>query len=278
MTENDSRSPMHWSQADWCRALVELETEGTPHVLVTIVTVQGSTPRSAGTKMVVTAESQADTIGGGTIERLAIETARRLLAEGATEPLLEKQTLGIEQDQCCGGTATLLFEPLLAPILCLALFGAGHVGRALVRLLDGTDAHILWFDERPEMLDQPLPGCARLRIVADPATEVVNLPAGAHVRVMTHSHKRDFEIIDALLARDDLASIGLIGSKTKWANFSSRLRKMGVPDEIIDSVICPIGFPGIGGKRPAEIAISVAAELLSMRSSADPGAEASRGR
>ncbi len=252
---------------DWRRALVDLEAEGIPHVLVTIVKAQGSTPRPAGTKMVVTGEDQSDTIGGGTLERLAVETARRLLREGATEPMLEDQTLGIEQDQCCGGAAALLFEPLMVPTLRLALFGAGHVGRALVRMLDGTDTHILWIDERPDTLREPLPGKATPRIADDPVAEVVSLRPGTHVRVMTHSHKRDFEIIDALLARDDLGSIGLIGSKTKWASFRSRLRKMGMGEETLDSVICPIGLPGVGGKRPAEIAIAVAAELLSMRSS-----------
>ena len=252
---------------DWRRALIDLEVAGVPHVLVTIVAAQGSTPRAAGTKMVVTAEGQADTIGGGTLERQAIDRARRLLAEGVAVPLLEKQILGIEQDQCCGGATTLLFEPLMVPTLRLALFGAGHVGRALVRLLVGTDIYVLWIDERPELLNEPLPGRTPLRIVADPAAEAATLPAGMHVRVMTHSHSRDFEIIDALLARDDLASIGLIGSKSKWANFRSRLRKMGVAEDDLASVRCPIGLPGVGGKRPAEIAISVAAELLSLRPS-----------
>jgi len=249
---------------EWWKAVGDLEAAGISHVLVTLVSVQGSTPRSAGAKMVVTAESQLDSIGGGTLERQAIDTARRLLSEKASEPLLETETLGVEQDQCCGGTATLLFEPLLVPTLRLALFGGGHVGKALVRVLEGTDTHVFWFDERPELLEGPQPAHAPLRIVENPAAEVADLPAGTHVRVMTHSHKRDFQIIDALLARDDLGSIGLIGSKTKWAHFRSRLRKMGIDEETLDRVDCPIGLPGVAGKRPAEIAISVAAELLSL--------------
>lgn len=260
MHEDGTPSPMSWREA-----LVRLEVEGVAHVLVTLVTAEGSTPRAAGTKMVVTADGQADTIGGGSLEHQAITTARRLLAEGAAEPLLEKQTLGVAQDQCCGGTTTLLFEPLLVPTLRLALFGAGHVGRALARILEGTDTHLLWFDERPELAGEAFAGRVRPRLVADPLAEVARLPAGTHVRVMTHSHARDFEIIDALLGRDDLASIGLIGSKTKWANFRSRLRKMGVGDEQLERVRCPIGLPGVGGKRPAEIAIAAAAELLSLR-------------
>ncbi len=263
-------TPDKETRGDWRRALMELEAGGIPHVLVTIVTALGSTPRAAGAKMVVTADGQADSIGGGTLERLAVERARQLLTEKATDPLLEKQTLGVEQDQCCGGSATLLFEPQMVPTLRLALFGGGHVGRALVRILEGTDTHIFWFDERPELLNEPELPHAKLRIAKNPAAEVVDLPAGTHVRVMTHSHKRDFEIIDALLARDDLGSIGLIGSKTKWAHFRSRLTKMGIPDDVLDTVICPIGLAGVGGKRPAEIAISVAAELLSLKPTGEP--------
>ena len=265
MSDSQSLSSPRWTQGNWRDALVELEATGIPHILVTLVSAQGSTPRAAGTKMVVAADGVAGSVGGGMLERLAIDKARHLLSEGATEPFLENQTLGIEQDQCCGGAASVLFEPMAVSTLRMALFGAGHVGKALVRVLDGTGVHILWIDERPEMLADPPPGRATAIVTSDPAAEVADLPAGTHVRVMTHSHARDFEIIDALLARDDLGTIGLIGSKTKWGNFRSRLRKKGVPDDIVDLVQCPIGLRGVGGKKPADIAIAVAAELLSLR-------------
>lgn len=265
MSDSPSSSAPPWTKSDWRGALVELEAAGVPHVLVTLVSAQGSTPRAAGTKMVVSADGVAGSVGGGMLERLTIDKARQVLAEGATEPFLENQTLGIEQDQCCGGAASVLFEPMAVSTLRLALFGAGHVGRAIVRVLDGTGVHIRWIDERPELLADPLPGRATAIVASDPAAEVADLPAGTHVRVMTHSHARDFEIIDALLARDDLGSIGLIGSKTKWGNFRSRLRKKGVPGDIVDCVRCPIGLKGVGGKKPADIAIAVAAELLSLR-------------
>ena len=261
----DAPSSANLDQIGWRDALVRLEAAGIPHVLVTLVSTQGSTPRAAGTKMVVAAEGIAGSIGGGALERLAIETARKMVAEGRAEPLLENQTLGIEQDQCCGGATSVLFEPMALSALRLALFGAGHVGRALVRVLDGTGVHIQWIDERAELLSDPLPGLATPIITSDPAAEVVDLAPGTHVRVMTHSHARDFEIIDALLARDDLGSIGLIGSKSKWGNFRSRLRKKGLTEDIIDTVQCPIGLAGVGGKKPADIAIAVAAELLSLR-------------
>ena len=260
-----------WTKSTWQQALVRLAAEATPHVLVTIIEAKGSTPRPAGAKMVVAAVGQAGSIGGGTLEHRAVETARRLLAEGAAAPVMETHTLGVEQDQCCGGTTLLLFEPLTIPTLRLALFGAGHVGRALVRILEGTDVRVLWFDERASVADA-MPGLgATVRIVADPAAEVAKLPADTHVLVMTHSHTRDFEIVHAALTRDGLASVGLIGAKTKWAHFRSQLAKAGIAEDRIVSVRCPIGLPGIGGKLPAEIAVSVAAELLSMRSANPAG-------
>lgn len=254
-----------WTALDWRQALVELEARSEPHVLVTVLEALGSTPRAAGTKMVVAARGQAGTIGGGALENDALETARRLLTEGAAAPVTEKLTLKTDLDQCCGGVVTLLYEPMQPPALRLALFGAGHVARALVRALDGTEVAVLCIDERPEALADPLPGRAATRIARDPAAEVAALAAGTHVRIMTHSHDRDLEIVAAALRRDDLGSVGLIGSKTKWACFRSQLPKEGIPAEKIASVLCPVGIPGVGGKRPAEIAIAIAAELLQRR-------------
>lgn len=256
-----------WTRSTWQQALVDLETAAVPHILVTIVEAKGSTPRAAGAKMVVAADGQAGSIGGGTLEHEAIETARRLLAEGATAPLTENRTLGVQQDQCCGGSALLLFEPLMVPALRLALFGAGHVGRALVRILEGTNVRVRWFDERADIADAPVPPGTTLHVTADPVAEVAALSPDTHVLVMTHSHKRDFEIVHAALSRGDLASVGLIGAKTKWAHFRSQLAKTGIAEERIATVRCPVGLPGVGGKLPGEIAISIAAELLSMRAS-----------
>ncbi|MCA1941922.1 MAG: XdhC family protein, partial [Caenispirillum bisanense] len=103
---------------------------------------------------------------------------------------------------------------------------------------------------------------AHVRRTDDPAAEAAALPAGARAYVMTHSHDRDFEVLAALLRRDDLGPVGLIGSKTKWARFRKRLIEAGLPEDRVTAVACPIGLPGVGGKRPAEIAIAVAAEIL----------------
>lgn len=237
---------------DWRRLLVDLDAAGTPHVVVTVIEALGSTPREAGAKMIVTAEATFGSIGGGVLEFQAIDTARRLF--GTTAPVVEKIMLGADADQCCGGGATLLFEPFAPPRLTLALFGAGHVAQALVRVLEGVPLRLIWVDERADS--------AAGIIAPEPEAVVPDLPAGAQCLVMTHSHARDYALVEALLRRPDLGRIGLIGSKTKWARFRKRLAEAGVPAEAIGRVTCPIGLPGLSGKRPAEIAISVAADLL----------------
>lgn len=249
-----------WQDMDWRAALAHLDERAEPHVLVTIVEALGSTPREAGAKMVVTGDGFCGSIGGGELENEALAAARRMLADGASAPKIDKVMLGADRNQCCGGGATLLFEPFAAPAVTVALFGAGHVARALVRVLEGTAVRILWIDERTGVF--PAGSGARIRPTPDPAAEVPRLPAGCRTYVMTHSHDRDFEVLHALLQRDDLGPVGLIGSKTKWARFRRRLLEAGVPEARVAAVACPIGLPGIGGKRPAEIAVAVAAEIL----------------
>jgi xanthine dehydrogenase accessory factor len=247
---------------DWRAALARLDAAAVPHVLVTVLEAHGSTPREAGAKMVVAEDGQAGSIGGGQLEYEAVESARRLLSEGATAPTTEKLMLGADREQCCGGAVTLLFEPMAHPLGTLALFGAGHVGRALVRALDGTGVRIWWIDERTDALAPPLPGRATPVRTHDPTAYVAELPAGAQSLVMTHSHDRDYELMAALLRRSDLPAPGLIGSKTKWARFRKQLLADGIPEARVADVTCPIGLPGIPGKRPQEIAIAVAADLL----------------
>lgn len=248
---------------EWLRALNQLDEAGEPAVLITVVDAKGSTPREAGCKMVVTRDGEFDTIGGGKLEFTCIAAARALLAEDAG-PTLRDFPLGPELGQCCGGHVTVLFEPLRPEPTHVAVFGAGHVGRALVALLAGLRVRVHWIDARENALrDAPAGIDARLR--DDPAREIASLPAGSIVLVMTHDHQLDFDIVAAALARADLAAVGLIGSATKRARFASRLARIGVPRAAIERLICPIGVPGVGGKRPAEIAIAVAAQVLQLQ-------------
>jgi xanthine dehydrogenase accessory factor len=257
----------------WLSALNELASAYVPHVLVTLVETPGFTPREPGVKMVVTADGQAGTIGGGVMELKALALARGMLSGRAGRPRLEKLDPG---DSQCGGVVTLLLEPFLPAAREVALFGAGHVGRALVRVLDGVAVRVLWIDDRQDIFPSDLPPGVRAVHCADPHEAVALVSAGAHALVMTHSHERDYRLIERLVGRNDLKTVGLIGSAAKWGRFRRRLSESGVTDERIAGIRCPIGLPGITGRRPAEIAIAIAAQLL-LDGTADEPAETSAG-
>ena len=244
----------------WLRALTDLERDGEASVLITVVTARGSTPREAGCKMVVTRSAQYDTIGGGNLEFTCIETARSML-RASTTPILRDFPLGPRLGQCCGGHVSVLFEPLRPALSHVAIFGAGHVSQALVSLLGGLRLRVTLIDTRADALTGTAPGIDA-RHTLDPVREVATLPSGTIVLVMTHDHQIDFDIIAAALPRADFAAVGLIGSETKRARFVRRLNQRGIPT---DTLICPIGIPGAGGKLPAEIAISVAAQILQIQ-------------
>ena len=248
--------------AAWLDALAVAERDNQPAVLVTVLAVKGSTPREAGAKMVVSADGLAGTIGGGNLEYQCEAAARDLLASGAEGPSTRDFPLGPSLGQCCGGHVTVLFEVVRPPKLQIALFGAGHVGKALVRLLMDLPCRVQWIDARPEALPATLPPNVTPVRTAQPAQAIAGLPPGSVVLVMTHDHQLDFDIVAAALQRPDLAAVGLIGSDTKRARFLGRLARQGIP---ADRLICPIGLPGIEGKEPAVVALSVAAQVLQLQ-------------
>jgi xanthine dehydrogenase accessory factor len=251
----------------WLAALNSLADTGTASVLVTVLEVKGSTPREAGAKMVVTAERIFDTVGGGHLELKAIELARVLLRQQPipAEPSIHRFSLGPSLGQCCGGEASLLLESVLPPAFQIALFGAGHVGKALVKLLGDLPCRVTWIDPRDAIFPETVPANVAPVVSEEPEAEIDALPAGSFVLVMTHSHPLDQRILEAALKRGDFRYIGLIGSATKRARFLKRLAARGLSEAELSRLTCPIGVPGAGGKHPAEIAISVAAQLLQLR-------------
>ena len=142
------------------------------------------------------------------------------------------------------------------------LFGAGHVGRALMLALAPLPFDLIWIDGREGIFPAALPANVRAVRSADPAAELACAPAGAAVVVMTHNHPLDLAIVHAALAAGRFAYVGLIGSKAKRARFISRLRKGGVPENRISDLVCPVGMPAIRSKHPAAIATGIAAQLL----------------
>lgn len=148
------------------------------------------------------------------------------------------------------------------------LYGAGHVGQALARILAELPVRLTWADSRAELFPAADPEGVRIRRDADPLTTVSDAPAGAYFLVMTHSHPLDFALCQAILERNDFAWLGLIGSESKAARFRSRLRRGGVPPETVARLVCPIGVAGIESKWPAAIAVGVAAQVMQRISAA----------
>jgi xanthine dehydrogenase accessory factor len=251
--------------AAWLDALAAAERDAQAAVLVTVLVAKGSTPREAGAKMVVSAEGIVGTIGGGNLEHQCEVAARAMLAEGADGVHTRAFPLGPELGQCCGGHVSVLFEIIRPPRLHVALFGAGHVGKALAKILADLPCRVTWIDSRPEALPANLPATVVPLRTTPPAQAVEALPSGTVVVIMTHDHQLDFDIAATALRRPDLRAVGLIGSDTKRARFSGRLLRQGLSREAIDRLICPIGLPGIEGKEPAVVAVSVAAQLLQLQ-------------
>lgn len=255
---------------NWLNALSDLSGRGIPAVLVTVAATDGSAPREAGTKMVVTPDDIVGTIGGGTLEFRAIEIARHMLSS-RQGPSLRKFPLGPSMGQCCGGTMTLLFEPQRPDLFTVALFGAGHVGKAVVQVLGALPCKIRWFDPRPDAFPDHVPPGVDVEVTAAPEREVAALPDDAWLLIMSHSHALDLGIAAKALQENRFAYIGLIGSETKRARFIKRFRDLGLAEAQIAKLTCPIGIDGVTGKHPGEIAIATAAQLLQLRESSRQG-------
>ncbi len=259
-------------------------------VLILVAEARGSAPREAGAAMLVTRDGAEGTIGGGTVEHRATETAGAMLAEAAPAPRWADFPLGPALDQCCGGRMRLALAPLSAadadrfaagpaalwpggPVFAdpprarpALIYGAGHVGRALVAALAPLPFALRWIDARAGATAGAPPGVATVETPL-PEAEARAAPPGAIHVVLTHSHALDLEIVAAaLVARPGF--VGLIGSATKRETFRRRLRERGLGAAEIARLTCPIGLPGLRDKRPAVIAASVAAQLLTVDAAA----------
>jgi xanthine dehydrogenase accessory factor len=242
---------------------------------VQVLDHRGSVPRECGTRMLVSEAEVAGTIGGGHLELKAIEAARGLLAQGQIGPLDQTYPLGPALGQCCGGTVCLRTQllsldclaqwPAPQPRFTLQLYGAGHVGRAIAKLLAGIDCEVQWIDERDsEFPTLALPGHIERVCVEPVEAEVATAPPGACYVVATHNHDLDLRITEAILRRGDFAYCGLIGSETKRERFLHRYEQRGIAADTLKRLTCPIGLPGIAGKEPAVIAVAVVAQLLAL--------------
>jgi xanthine dehydrogenase accessory factor len=220
----------------WLGPLRSLHAEGRPSLLVFDPADEG------GTRLAVSARVSAGDLGARTPS--ALRAARAMLAGGAAPG---------------NGLVAMRVSP---SDFVVYLFGAGHVGRALAAMLGQLPCRLVWIDERKDAFPESVaPNTTALR-TDNPAVEIARAPTGAYVLVMTHSHARDQEIVEAALRRGDFAYLGLIGSATKRARFVARLRVAGIPEASLARLVCPIGAEGIPGKEPGVIALAAAAEIM----------------
>jgi len=312
------------------RIVEAIEAEGAG-ALISLIRVEGSSPREAGARMVVRPSGGFHgTIGGGALEWEALAAARAALGAGRGPALRRVVSLGPELAQCCGGRVEWRIETFdrrdVAELAALAaaeragafsvrveatpdgralrapqagadagapiemlpggawrerfpdaasrlcLFGAGHVGRALTLALAPLPFKVRWIDPRAEAFPERAPANVTMINAAEPAAELAGAPDGALILVMTHSHPLDLAIVSEALRQSRFAFVGLIGSATKRARFLSRMRAAGIAPDALARLTCPIGLTGIGGKEPAVIAASVAAQLLLSAHAADAAA------
>ncbi|HUO21918.1 MAG TPA: xanthine dehydrogenase accessory protein XdhC [Caulobacteraceae bacterium] len=314
---------------DWPRQALELLDAEGRGVMVSLLAVEGSTPREAGTKMLVGARGCRGTIGGGNLEHQAIDQARRMLAANAAARVaVQDYPLGPLLAQCCGGRVRLMLELIdsgdrgwlrdadhmqgeqapfavrariteaglvrtvlpasddahgritlngaamsargdkpsigdelveyaASPWPSVLMFGAGHVGSALARVLAPLPLRLLWADSRDDI--GPAEG---LRSLPPEALKALAWEGADFTLILTHDHALDYALVSAALAGKTGGYLGLIGSRTKRARFASRLRADGFSDLAIGRVVCPIGLPGLRDKAPEVIAVSVAADLM----------------
>ncbi|HKU86675.1 MAG TPA: xanthine dehydrogenase accessory protein XdhC [Casimicrobiaceae bacterium] len=237
----------------WLDAAVACERTGASFALLSCV---GEAP---GTQLVVTADDARGSLGSADLDSAAVALARTRLAGGAQGPALVPFA--------ANEGATLLLQVQRPDAFPVLVFGNGHVGRALVHVLAVLPAQVRWIDSREADFPEDVPANTRVVVTDSPEDEIDDAPAGSFVVVATHSHPLDFALIECALARDDWAYLGLIGSRSKRAQFERRMAARGARLEALARVQCPIGTSAVklAGKHPGTIAVAIAVELLAVR-------------
>jgi xanthine dehydrogenase accessory protein XdhC len=257
----------------WFEIALALVAQRTPVVLVTVTHVLGSAPREAGARMIVWANGQAGTVGGGNLEFMIVREAEAMLETGIDSKESE-YPLGPILGQCCGGRVSVRIERLdrshkawlkrearaeEAAKTPLLVFGAGHVGKAIARAAAPLPFALSLFDTRPDY-------ARKATLIRDPRTIVAAAPQSAFYLIVTHNHDLDYEITRSVLERGDAAYVGLIGSASKRARFERQLRADAVAPALIENLVCPIGGAfAVRDKSPPAIAACVVAEMLIVR-------------
>jgi xanthine dehydrogenase accessory factor len=245
------------ADAEWVEVLESLRRAGVAAVVATPAErAVGGEPLG---RLIVTADSIEGRLGDAALETRVAAAARELLAtEGGARLARFAPDIG-------GADALVFLDPLRSVDFHIVVFGAGHVGRALVGLLEGIPCHVTWVDAREGEIPSEIPGNVTVVVTDTPECEVVAAPPGAYFLVMTHSHMLDQALAEAILKRGGFAYFGLIGSTSKRRQFERRMGQRGIAAARFDDMTCPIGVAGIKGKEPTTIAVAVAAQLLQVR-------------
>ncbi|VAV88557.1 Xanthine and CO dehydrogenases maturation factor, XdhC/CoxF family [hydrothermal vent metagenome] len=261
---------------DWIEKACTMIAKDGWAVLVTVTSAKGSVPRAAGTRMLVGPKTVDGTIGGGALEHMAIQQARLMGKAGKEMSKDIDVPLGPKTRQCCGGHVMLHLERLEGKQMQerqadpderkpLFLFGAGHVGRAIIARMEGLPFRITWVDSREVEFPDKVPDNVTICLTGNSTDIILDAPPNSIFLVMSYSHQIDYALTAAILSRRDYAYCGMIGSRTKRATFQKRFGDEGdLSPEDFARLTCPIGNPAISGKSPEIVAISVIAELLEL--------------
>jgi len=242
--------------------------EGTPHVVVTLVSARGETPSDPGSKALICETGLVTgTVGGGKVEMRAIQLAKELLLVKSCTPKLVTWNLQTDIGMTCGGEVTFLFETFSPSAWTIAVFGAGHCAQALVRAILPLECHLHGYDAREEWVEKFPPRSEKFfrETVANLADKVKELPQGTFFVVMTQGHAFDVPILDAIFREHPTTPyVGVIGSDLKGGKIRRELQARGIADGLLEKLRCPLGLR-IGTSQPEEIAVSIVAELLQVR-------------
>ncbi len=247
-------------------AAEDLRRQGEAFVMVTLLATRGHAPQEPGAKALFTAAGLVSgTIGGGKLEARAQREALQLLEARTIAPRLQALDLQKDLGMSCGGSVELLYELFGDAPWSIAIFGAGHVAQALCRVLAPLACRVICVDPRPEWIERLTPSPRlRSKVVSNMAEWAHDLEPGTFCAVITMGHATDLPILEVLLQRPELPFVGSIGSKVKARAIKADLARLGVPETAIQRLKCPIGI-GKGARVPEEIAILIAAQLLSER-------------
>lgn len=249
------------------QALSQLSATGKPFVAVTMIESLGSTPQDAGTKMLVNDSGLVQgTVGGGKVEHRAIEHAKAMLLDSTRSRELVDWNLQRDIGMTCGGVVKLFFETYNRDDWHVVVFGAGHVAQSLVQILLLLNCRVTCIDSRSEWIER-MPNDASLTKVCvdDVSMEAEKLTPKDFVICMTMGHSTDLPVLTKIFKKQiSPAYLGVIGSKSKRGVLLRELKSEGIDAKTAESFLCPIGLP-FGSNQPAEIAVSIVAQLLEHR-------------